>query len=138
MAYVELKDRVLVPTGISEVITVNDRPHTTTPYFLMPLDGGKKLLLVMAETQDMEKHLLGPIDGLTERSRKEVVDKIVEKNPGLAGEILPLSMNADAAFTVIGWIVLVLFGPFVLLCTFNVIRALLRRDPVAPTATPSA
>lgn len=133
MAYADLKDRVLLPTGISEVVTIDGKLHTSTPYFLMPV--GEKYLVVLAQNEAMARHLVAPIDGYPGTSRQQaVLDKFVNDHPEFQGKILPLIMNADAAFTVIGWIVLVLFTPFVLLCLINVIRALRRPPQAAPPA----
>ena len=135
MAYADLKDREFEKTGITEVVTVNGRLHTASSYFLMPV--GEKKLLVLAQSETVQKHLVAPIDGLPESVRLEVVDKVVADHPEFEGRILPLIMHADAAFTVIGWLVVVVFTPFVLLCLFNVIRAL-RRAPASPQDAPSA
>jgi hypothetical protein len=132
VAYADLKDRKLTPTGVTEILEMNGRLQSSSSYFLMPV--GEKLLLVYADTKTERTHFVAPVDGLSAGVRVTVVDKLEAERPDLKGQILPLIMHGDAAFTVIGWLVLVVFTPFVLLCLFNVLKAFLRPPATASSA----
>ncbi len=59
---------------------------------------------------------------------------MIAKRPALKGLILPVMLNAAAAFDVFGYVFLALITPILLLCGYNIFRALLGkgRPPLHP------
>jgi hypothetical protein len=117
IGYVSSSDRKLQQTNWSEVVTMDDgqkeRVHTDTPYFLMPVED--KYLLVQAK-ESLETNLVGPLSHAREIDQR-VMKSLESENPQLAGKILPVVMNAEAAFSVFAYIVipiLVLWGGWLL------------------------
>ncbi len=124
LSYVELKDRELIPTGVTEITTVNGRRTASDPYFMMRVP--EKMMIVQAKTVGDGRHLVGPIYGVPDPIQQEVIAKVVARRPELNGQFLPVKMNANAAFRVIGYIGLAFGIPVALLCLVNVARALAR------------
>lgn len=117
IGYVSSTERKLQATNWSEVVTMDDgrkeKVHTSTPYFLLPVDD--KYLLVLAK-ESSETNLVGPLSHARELDRR-VIKSLESENPQLAGKILPVVMNAEAAFSVLAYLlmpVLVLWGGWLL------------------------
>jgi hypothetical protein len=121
--YVELHDRQLVPTGINVVTTVDGKPRSSTPYFFTPV--GDRVMLVLAESPADGRHLVGPLYAVPDKVEKEVIERVTQRHPQLRGRFLPVMVNATAAFTIVGWIGLVILVPLTLLALANLGRAVL-------------
>jgi hypothetical protein len=128
IAYIEMRERKLLTTGFVEQATQNDVVYSTSPYYFVGI--GDKLLLVKATAQTNGKKLIGPLETIDIKSDRDAVSAMVAKNPGLRGRMLPVMLNAAAAFNVFGYVFLALVAPILLICAYNVFRALLgQRDP---------
>jgi len=141
LAYVELRDRNLVPSGFTEVSTRDDKPYSSIPLFMTAV--GDRMMLVQTRTQDDGRRLVGPLYRVPADVEHKVIGSIVEKHPEMRDRFLPVMLNASAAFTVIGYIGLAVGVPLALLCLFNVGKALLRtveprRHPMAKDADTAA
>jgi hypothetical protein len=121
LSYVELNNHQLVPTGITEITTVNDRQTASDPYFMTQV--GEQMMIVQAKTAGDGRHFAGPLYRVPESVEKEVIAKVVEAHPELRGRFLPVMVNANAAFRVIGYIGLAFCVPVALICLFHVARA---------------
>lgn len=134
IAYVELADRPLLPTGWKELSLQDERVYSTTPYFYVAVDD--KLLLVKTDPERDGHRLVGPLQGIHVKTDVEVRDALVAAHPELKDRLLPIMLNGAAAFTVAGYVGLALFIPAFLLCGFNIARALwgLNFPPLHPIA----
>jgi hypothetical protein len=110
-AYVELENRELIDTGWTEESTNNGRVYSTAKFVLTPL--GDDYLLVLAEPAATGERLVGQIGNLRQLDR-DVIAAVENEDPQFRGRILPVKMAANAAFTVFGYIGLVVGVP--LLC----------------------
>lgn len=124
LSYVELTDRTLIPTGWREVATVDGKPSYHNPYYLIAV--GDRYLIVHGERDADGKRLIGPIGRMPLDVESQVVAEIVRERPELDGKFLPLMLRASAAFTVIGYVGLVLLTPLALLLTCNLGKGLAR------------
>jgi hypothetical protein len=122
LAFVELRNRKLTDTGISEVTTRDNRPHSSYPYFTMPV--GDQVLLVMAESGATGERLVGPMYRVG-KFESEAIERIETKRPEMKGRFLPVMVNATAAFHVAGYLGLILAIPLALLFLANMVRAVL-------------
>ena len=122
--YVRVDDRQLIASGYREENTTNGRITSVNPYWLLPVDD--KLMLVMTETQADLRHLVGPISPISMKSTVEVRDKLLAEHPELKDQLLPVMLNAAAAYNVAGYIGLVLLPLITLPCLFNIAWRLLR------------
>lgn len=120
LAYIELRDRQLLATGWEEISTTDGRPYSVVPYFMTPV--GDKFMIVMAKDAAEGKHVMGPLYKVREREAR-VISHLETRQPELRGKFLPVQLNGVAAFTVIGWIGLIVLVPVTLLCSFNVFCA---------------
>jgi hypothetical protein len=125
IAYIEMRDRQLVPTGYVEESTKNGKVYSTNPYYFIAV--GDKLMLVKATTDTQGQKLLGPLESISVKSDQQAFDAIVAKNPMLRDRILPVMLNAAAAFPVFGYVFLAILTPILALCGFNIARALIRQ-----------
>lgn len=116
IGYIELNDRVLLPTDWQEISTTDGRPYSTFPFFLMPV--GNQFVLVKANTPADAQKLVGPLGSLGEREQL-VVDATVREHPEYQGRVLPAVLNSVAAFEVWGYVLLVFLIPWL---TYSVIR----------------
>jgi hypothetical protein len=121
IAYVEMADRELIPTGYLEESSKNGKVYSVIPYFFTPI--GDKLLLVKTYSAADGKRLVGPLQYTSVKTDKDAYDAIVAQHPELNGQILPIMLNGAAAYNVAGYIGLALFLPLLLLCTYNVGKA---------------
>ena len=122
IAYIEIRDRKLLPTGYIEQSTQDGRVYSTMNYQFVAV--GDKKMLVKA-TQDAKGDVLrGPLQFFSADTDRQARDAIVAKNPALKDQILPVMLNAAAAFNVFGYIFFAIATPIFALCTFNVARAL--------------
>lgn len=120
LAYVKLQPHPLEETGWKEISTSDGKPYSEIPYFMMPV--GDKRMIVMAKNAADGLHLVGPLYKVRDREAG-VIAYMEERHPELRGKFLPVQLNGEAAFTVIGWIGLIAGVPVILLCLFNVGRA---------------
>ena len=123
--YVRIDDRELLPSGYEERNTRNGKVTSVHPYWLLPV--GDKLLLVMTESRADTRHLVGPVSTISMKSTVEVRDKMLAEHPELKDRLLPIMLNAAAAYNVFGYIGLVFFPLVTLLCLFNIVRAWRKR-----------
>jgi hypothetical protein len=130
IAYVEMHDRQLLPTGYVEESTQDGSVYSTMPYFFVAV--GDKLLLVKAPRDAQGKILVGPLQTTLVESDKQAVEAIVRKKPELDEKILPIMLNAAAAFPVFGYVFLALVSPIIALCGFNIARALVGKSRMHP------
>jgi hypothetical protein len=135
LRYLDLGQRQLLPSGFVEVSTRNDQPYSRIPYFLTRV-GGDRYLVVQAERADDGRHLVGPLYRVPDDVRREVIDRVVQRQPALRDHVLPVMFNNAAAFRVAGYIGLAVFVPLGLLSLVNLGRAAVR--VVNPTAHPAA
>jgi hypothetical protein len=122
--YVRVDDRKLMASGYQEENTTNGTITSTNPYWLLPVDD--KLMLVMTESNADLQHLVGPISPISMKSTIEIREMLLEKHPELKDRLLPVMLNAAAAYNVIGYIGLVVLPLVTLLCLLNIAWRLLR------------
>ena len=125
IAYVEIRDHPLIPTGVVEESSQDGKVYSTMSYYLIAV--GDNQMLVKA-TQDAQGHrLIGPLQSISVRSDRLALDAIVTKNPALRNRILPVMVDAAAAFNVFGYVLIGLFTPIVALCAYNIARATIHK-----------
>jgi hypothetical protein len=124
IAYVEMRDRKLIPTGYVEESTQNGRVYSTMNYDFVAV--GDKLMLVKATKDARGDKLLGPLQFFSAQSDRQALDAVIAKNPALRDRVLPVMLNAAAAFNVFGYILIGVFTPIFVLCTYSVARAILK------------
>jgi len=120
LGYIELKDRQLLPTGWEEISTSNGKAYSVVPYFMTPV--GDQFMLVMAKSPQDGKNLIGPLYKTGDRELG-VISFLEKRRPDLRGKFLPVQVNGEAAFTVIGWIGLIVCLPIFSLCLFLFTRS---------------
>lgn len=120
MAYIELRDRELIETGLRAVGTSGGSEYASNPYHLIVV--GERYLLVMSEAAADGSQLVGPLQAVTAPVDREVWQTIREENPELNDRLLPAVLNAAAAFKVIGYLGLGLGVPLAALLLFNLVR----------------
>lgn len=125
IGYVELKNRILLPTDWQEVSTRDGKPYSTVPYFLMPT-GERHLILVMAKSATDAGHLIGPLSEARDIDLR-VLARITQKHPELKDRIVPVVLNHVATFTVFGYALLVILIPWGAYASWNLVRAALAR-----------
>jgi hypothetical protein len=125
IAYVELRDRRLVPTGYVEESSQNGKVYSTTAYYFIAVDG--QLMLVKALPNAQGQRLVGPLESITVKVDQHALAAIVAKNPQLRDRILPVMLNASAAFNVFGYVLFGIVTPILVLCSYNMARAVIRR-----------
>ena len=125
IAYVELagRPRELTPTGFTEVSTSDGRPYSTQPFSLTRV--GEQWLLVMGQPKPGSR-LLGPVYRVPAKVQREVVAPLEQKRAELRGHVLPVMLNAAAAFPVAGYVGLAVLGPLTIFGLVNVARGTLR------------
>jgi len=128
ITWVDLRNRTLLPTGWQEVSTSNDVPYERLPYYLMPVGAHGQMMLVQSHVGG--EHLIATVYPMPRGTRDEVVAAIVRKHPELKGRILPVMLNAAAAFRVFGYILLPILALISLIAVTNLARVALRTgDP---------
>ncbi|MBS0204001.1 MAG: hypothetical protein JSS49_13935 [Planctomycetes bacterium] len=123
--YVEMPDRTLIETNWQEVSTSDGRPYSTVPFFLLPV-GDQTMILVLADSRDDGKQLLGPLSGARDLDLR-VIAKVIQKHPEYADRIQPVVLSNVAAFNVAGYVLMVIMLPWGAYCLRNVIRAVMAR-----------
>jgi hypothetical protein len=131
IAYIEIRDHELMPTGYIEQSTQDGRVYSTMNYKFVAV--GDKKMLVKA-TQDAKGDVLrGPLQFYSADTDRQARDAIVAKNPALKDQVLPVMLNAAAAFNLFGYIFFAIATPIFALCMFNIARALfLRKTSLHP------
>jgi hypothetical protein len=102
IAYVELRDRRLVPTGYVEESSRNGKVYSTMAYYFIAVDG--QSMLVKAPSNAQGQKLVGPLESISVKVDQDALAAIVAKNPQLRDRILPVMLNASAAFNVFGYV----------------------------------
>jgi hypothetical protein len=125
IAYIEVRDRRLVPTGYVEESSRNGKVYSTIPYYSIAV--GDKLMLVKGVTEGQGQNLVGPLESISGKAGQQAFDAIVAKKPELRDRILPVILNASAAFNVFGYVLLGILTPILAFCGFNIARALIRQ-----------
>lgn len=125
IAYVELRDRRLVPTGYVEESSQNDKVYSTMAYYFIEVGG--RPMLVKATPNAQGQELVGPLESISVKVDQEVLAAIVAKNPQLRDRILPVMLNASAAFNVFGYVFFGIITPILGLCCYNMARAVVRQ-----------
>jgi hypothetical protein len=123
IAYIEMRDRQLVPTGYVEESSNNGKVYSTMSYYHIAV--GDKRMLVKAAANAKGQKLVGPLESISDQVDQQTLDAIVAKDPALRDQFLPVILNASAAFNVFGYVLLGIFTPVLALCGFNMARALL-------------
>ena len=121
---VDLGQRQLRATGWKEVMTIDNRPHSSYPYFITTV--GNKLLLVKGEGSDGPRQLLGNLYKIPPDVERDVIGGLEAKHPQLRGRFLPVMVDSAAAFRTFGYVFCALFGPIALLCVWNILSGLRR------------
>lgn len=128
LSYVELKDRRLIPTRWAETTTVERRGekrlHTELVYALVRV--GDRFLLVLASKGDDGSRLVGPLYAIHRDIDRKAAAGIERDMPEQA-PLLPVMLNATAAFPVAGYLGLGLATPLAILCLVNLARAVARK-----------
>ncbi len=124
IAYIELRDHRLIPTGYIEESTQDGRVYSTMSYYFVNV--GNKKMLVKATKDAKGDRLLGPLQFYSAQTDRDALASINAKNPGLRDQVLPVMLNAAAAFNVFGYILLAIGTPLVALCLFNIALAILQ------------
>lgn len=123
LEYAKFQDQEMLPTGIQEESTSDDKVYSINPYYLVAI--GEKLLLVKTEKPVPPRFsLLGPVSAISAKADVEARDLLVKARPDLSPRLLPIMLNGAAAFTVAGYIGIAFLSPLFLLCSFNVVRGL--------------
>jgi hypothetical protein len=133
IAYVELHDRPLVPTGYVEESSKHGKVYSTSPYYFIAV--GDKLMLVKADTDSQGQKLVGALRSISVQTDQQALDAIVAKDPTLRDRILPVMLSASgSSFNVFGYVVLGMLTPILVLCGYNIARVVGRgqaaRHPV--------
>lgn len=121
IAYVQLQNRELIPTGYVEKSSSDGHVYSTIPYFFLAV--GDKQMLVKTYSQFDGARLIGPLQSTSVKSDLEAFNGIVAQHPEMKDKILPIMLNGAAAYNVAGYIGLGFFVPILLLCGFNIGRA---------------
>jgi hypothetical protein len=124
IAYVELPDRKLFPTGYVEESSSNGKVYAIMTYYFLAVDG--QMMLVKADPKAQVPKLVGPLESITVKSDQEALAAIIAKNPQLRDRILPVILNASAAFNVFGYVLCCILIPILGFCCYNMIRAVIR------------
>ncbi|MGV3605579.1 MAG: hypothetical protein ACO1RA_04160 [Planctomycetaceae bacterium] len=123
LEYVRFPDQEMLPTGIQEESTTDDKVYSVNPYYLVAI--GEKLLLVKTEKPVPPRFsLLGPVSAISVKSDVEARDLILQTRPDLRQRLLPITLNGAAAFNVAGYIGVAFLLPFFVLCSYNIVRGL--------------
>jgi hypothetical protein len=121
---VDLGQRQLRATGWKEVMTIDNRPHSSYPYFYTTV--GNKLLLVKGEGSPGARQLLGNLYKIPADVERDVIGGLEAKHPQLRGQFLPVMVDSAAAFRTFGYVFFALFGPIALVCIWNILSGLRR------------
>jgi len=128
IAYVEMHDRQLLPTGYVEESSRNGKVYSTNYYYFVDIGG--KLLLVKGTTNINGQKLLGPLESISVKTDQDAVKDMIVRNPNLQNRILPVMLNSAAAFDVFGFVYFGIIIPILAICGYNIVRALLgQRSP---------
>ncbi|MFO0883112.1 MAG: hypothetical protein U0894_02815 [Pirellulales bacterium] len=123
LEYVTFPDQEMLPTGLQEESTSDDKVYSVNPYYLVAI--GDKLLFVKTEKPVPPRFsLLGPVSAISTKADIEARDLLLRARPDLRERLLPITLNGAAAFNVAGYIGLAFLSPLFLLCAFNVVRGL--------------
>jgi len=124
IAYVEIHDHPLIPTGYVEESSKDGQVYSTMNYYFVAV--GDKKMLVKAAKDARGDRLLGPLQFFSAKTDQQAQDAIVAKNPALRGQVLPVMLNAAAAFNVFGYVLIGVFTPIFAWCMYNIARAILQ------------
>jgi hypothetical protein len=119
IAYVVLPEHRLIPAGLVEESRRNGKTYSVNPYFFVEV--GDRLLLVKGDGATKGSSLIGPLESATAKTDQQALDALMRKN----SRVLPIMLNAAAAFEVFGYVALGLIGLILLPCGYNVVRALI-------------
>jgi hypothetical protein len=125
IAYADIRDHVLIPTGYVEESTRNGNVYSTMPYYFIAV--GDKQMLVKATPHSRGDKLVGPLQSLSVRSDQEALEAILAQDPRLRSRVLPIMLNAAAAFTVFGYLFFAMCTPIFALCGYNFARVVVRQ-----------
>ena len=129
IAYVELRDRRLVRPAMSR-----NRHRTTKSLFdhgLLLHRGRRPADAGQGDPESQGQELVGPLESISVKVDQEVLAAIVAKNPQLRDRILPVMLNASAAFNVFGYVFFGIITPILGLCCYNMARAVVRQGRTA-------
>ncbi len=121
---VDLGERQLRATGWKEVMTIDNRPRSSYPYFYTSV--GNRLLLVKGEGSVGPRHLVGNLYKIPPDVERDVIGGLEAQHPQWRGQFLPVMVDAAAAFRTFGYVFFGLFGPIALLCIWNIFNGLRR------------
>jgi hypothetical protein len=122
IAYVELDNPQLLPTGFSEEASRDEKVYESTPYYFIEVRD--KLLLVKTHPDRDGGRLIGPLQTISAKVDVDVRNRLVANDPALREKLLPMIINGAAAFTVAGYLGLAIFVPAAGLCSFFLFRAI--------------
>jgi hypothetical protein len=125
IAYIQLLDHQLVPTGYVEESSQNGKVYSTIAYYFVTV--GDQLMLVKGPTDAQGQKLVGPLQSISVKSDQQALTSIVARNPNLRDRILPVMLNAAAAFDVSGYVLFGILTPILILCGYNIARAVIRK-----------
>lgn len=124
MRYVRLEPQQLQSTDYQAIATSNGKQYSSNPYFLLSLSDID--ILVMTVVGGEREPILGPLQVISGGVDREVFDGLKAEPNGSSQRLRPVIINAAAAFTVPGYLLLGLGGPLLLLFLVNVARAVNR------------
>jgi hypothetical protein len=124
IAYIEMRDRRLIPTGYVERSLRDGKVYSTQAYDFIAVGG--RLMLVKAPPDAQGRRLVGPLESVSEKADREALAAIVARNPELRDQILPVMLNASAAFRVFGYVLFYIIPPILGLCVYNMAGAVIR------------
>jgi hypothetical protein len=125
IAYIELRDRKLIPTGYVEESSRNGKVYSSMSYYFVEV--GDKWMLIKATTDAQGQRLIGPLESISGKADQQAEDAIIAKSPAARNRILPVMLNASAAFNVFGYVLLGILTPILALCGYNMARAVIRQ-----------
>jgi hypothetical protein len=103
----------------------NGKVYSTMAYYFISIDG--QSMLVKAPSNAQGQQLVGPLESISVKVDQDALAAIVGKNPQLRNRILPVILNASAAFNVFGYVFFGIVTPILVLCGSNMARAVIRQ-----------
>lgn len=124
MRYVRLEAQPLQSTDFEAIATSNGKQYSSNPYFLLSLSDID--ILVMTVVGGEQEPIVGPLQVISGGVDQEVFEGLKAESNERGQRLRPVIINAAAAFSVPGYLLLGLGGPLFLLFVFNVGRAIAR------------
>ena len=121
MRYVRLEPQQLQSTDFQAIATSNGKEYSSNPYFLLNLSDVD--ILVMTVVGGEQEPIVGPLQVIHGGVDREVFEGLKAEQNETSQRLRPVIINAAAAFSVPGYLLLGLGVPLLMLFLFNVVRA---------------